>query len=771
MSTLLAKLQQAVSTLSGTTVRARAIAPYVDLGAGPYRYALARWSARRDPIADVALLWSPAAYWSAGEGLRAHLEAQAARASAVPNDLLILLAPADLARARASRLRSWERHARRELEDLATRWAEDHGVRRARPDHGFRVRFADAAAAPLPLQLEPGEFATGVWANQDFGARAGASPLVELFQRERGGFRSALTLFSDRAAVHIGDHALDDVRLPALGGPAVYRLLVDGDGTFVQVLDPERADALRIEEGRHEDLKTVRLVDQRRRLCLAEFLLVAKREAAKEFGVAESARGRAPDLPGFEPGPAGATFIPEGGVSALGLHTVVPETRASGALELVERAVLLRGARIGGGVLGFTLDIDREGRVGPRVADPVARIEWRDRQVRLVDGAGDLSIDGVPHRAGSSPVLGGRRHVLHWRGGGCELDGRTPGLDAELPDVRWPFVLRISTPRRRHALAQEGPTRIGRDRSCCAIALPDRPTNENLLVGPGARTDGVRTDTLAVPGRAAEVELRGSQWIVRNISERCWPWIVRAGLAVRVEAGGEAELRRGDELVIGNQVFRLLEEGVEDVADALDLGEEEPQTIIDDPEPPPKSNRREIGPGTRGRRARPGGASGELVEEHLTGSWQIRHLPLADSVMTQARVGESSTGASAVGATPGMGTDGCGLGGAVPTADTRGVDPLVDTKSTVEWLPSLSLDKDDPLPLVATQSTGAKTETAPPESPTAPAPNVRLGGTARTVPRGLRWDPPQPRWAARRSAPLPGFAPPPAGRSGPISQG
>lgn len=701
-----------------------------EAGTPVYRFALAKWRCPTDPLLDPTVLWSPRPYWAAREGLSGHLEQRRDTAAHVPNDLCVILPRECLARARASRLKSWERAAERLLTEAASRWVHEHGARLRVPNRPMRVRIFAETDLAVAAALEPHEFATGVWPNLDFGPQAGERPLVEVFVRGPAGFRAAGTIESGRGAFHLGNHPLDDVCHAELGGPAIVRIELDDDGAWVPVVDPAQVGRVRLDKGRIDGQETLRVVDAALGTTRLELMLVPRIEAGVEIDAETTARG---PLPAMAPA-AGATVFPEGGMSALGLPPKERATRGKG-WDLVEVAVLVRGVRLGGGVRGYTMDIDRSGRVAPRVADPVARLFWESPTLRLQGLAPDLSFDGLPLRAGHRPVLDHRAHGLLWRDGGCRLDGRAPGLAADLPGTgRWPFVVRISAPRRRHCIADGAPTRVGRDRAACSVELPDRPTQDNLLLGPGQRAvEGVRTDAIAVPGRAAEIIVDGRSLTLRNLSERCWPFVLRAGLALRVEQDQPAELRDGDELVIGNQVFALVEAGKEPPPDELRAEDPEPATVVEAP-PPPRGHRNEGAPGGKGRRPTAGGRSGQLVELSRSAGHRLRALPLADSPRTRL---DAEDAPPAV-ASAAHGVEGArGIVDSESPRDRTSVPPHDPAGLRTADLPSISLDA-EPI------------------------------GARAPSPRGLRLDDRAPPTWLRRGR-IPTFGPAPS--RGPISRG
>ncbi len=595
---------------------------FVDpLPSGSYNHQFLRSRAEGDFVRHPDYLWSPTPYWTASGGLNGHLRELADRLGGVVySDVLLVLHPEDHARTDASMLRSWRKAAQDELADCFERLVRSQGWTKATPGRPLQLRVLRDGDPSLgsTLGLKPGEFATAMLPNLYLGPVATSVPLVEVFVAdERGRFSPLGTVYSDQLAFSVGAHPLDNGRLDRLGDSAVYTVhRLPGEPGLHHRVNGERADRLAIETGTAHGGDTIRVVDKGRDKVLLEVMLVAAKELDAELPDGDETGPRPLiGLPGFLPGgkPQG-TILPEGlDLGALGAFSIIPDALPQAVHTLSERGFLLQKVHFGGEMRGYTVDVDRRGEVGPSVADAVARIEVAGDRLTAIAVARDLSIDGVPLRPGSRMPLRSPEHELLWRDGELKLQSlRRPH------DARWPYLARLSTPRRSTPLPAGEQWTVGRDAESCDVPLPDRPLSTNILwkdgrtSGPveveGGRVDRAtfRTDAICVASRAAAIDLSEPTARLHNTSQRCWLHVLRGEEAIRVSRGGTIALEPGDELLIGNHAFALLAPGQVEAKKAA------PAQLA------PSSERLEQGPGARGRRPKVGGRAGHLVRSERT---------------------------------------------------------------------------------------------------------------------------------------------------------
>lgn len=746
------------------------------LPSGSYNHQILRSRAEGDFVRYPDYLWSPTPYWTARGGLNGHLRELADRLDGlVYSDVLIILHPEDHARTEASLLSSWEASARAELAECFDRLVSSQGYTKAFPDRPLQlqvVRDGDPRLGAL-VGLEPGEFATAMLPNLYLGPVETSAPLVEVFVAdERGRFESVGTLYSDQLAFNVGAHALDNGRVDRLGDSALYTLhRFPGQVGLHHKVNGERADRVVLETGKAHGGETVRLVDRSRDKVLLEVMIVAARELDAEVPDGREVGGPRPlvGLPGFLPAAdAPATILPEGvDLGTFGAFSVIPEALPHRIHTLSERAFLLQRIHFREEMVGYHVELDRRGEVGPGVPDPIARIEVVEDRVAVVSLSRDLAVDGAPLQPDQKMALRGNEHRITWR------DGETTFRPMRrVGDRRWPYVGRLDSPRRSTPLPEGDVWTIGRDSQRCDVPLPDRDLRTNIRWRDG-RTEGpvqvqggrvergrFRTDAICVASRAASIDLTGVPSL-ENLSERCPVHIVRGPEVIRLKNGSCVPLRAGDELLIGNQAFRLVAPGGLDV-----------DTLVEQIAPPKP-------PGGRGRRPTVGGRPGALVDRARTlravldldpsaeGRPPVRAPRPPEPVVALVEIEDPGSPILPTHALPSLSLD--------PTMDgwMNEDDPL----GALDGAPTIVEDNPDWTALLVAASQHASVEEAPVLSPVGPtreyppeeAKAVQLVRERTPVPRGLRLERQvspdvRPR-RLRGSRALPGFGPlPPRAR-------
>ncbi len=598
---------------------------------GSYNYQFLRSRAEGDFVRHPDLLWSPNPYWRARAGLNAHVRDLADQlGGSVYSDALIVLNPRDFARTEASMLESWARAARDELADCFERLVDSQGFVKAVPGRAFHLEVVPDGGDRVGtrLGLRPGEFATALLPNLHLEAGEDAVPLVEVFvSTGKGRFASAGTFWSDQLAFTVGAHALDNHTIPELDDSALYTLhrFQDQPGLHHR-LNGERTDRLAIRTGEAHGGETVQVVDMGREKTLLEVMLVAARAPEAELPRPGEKAGRLGegarlDLP-FGPLPGGAeagTILPEDvDLGSFGAFSIIPDSLPERIHTLSERGFLFQRVHFGAVMSGYTMDLERGGQLLPEAISPVARFEVRGERVSLTAVGRDLSVDGKPVRQAEQVPLRGASHEISWRGGSAEF------TSLRRKDKRWPYLARLSAPRRGTPLAEGETYLLGRDGAACDVPLPDRASTRNILWRDGGKAETVetrsgrvarsrfRTDAILVASKAARIDLTDAGARLHNPSTSCPVHVLRpGGEVVHVKTEGSVDLEPGDELLVGNHVFALLAPG-----------QSEAQKPKKPPAPPVDltslPERLESGPGSRGRRPRVGGAAGKLVEPSRT---------------------------------------------------------------------------------------------------------------------------------------------------------
>ena len=550
--------------------------------------------AEGDFVRNPEFLWSPGPYWAARAGLDAHIRRLADElAGAVYSDALLVLHPEDYARTRGSLLKSWDAAVENELAECWARLVDAQGWSLAMPGRRFHLRVLPDGDARLGgrLALDPGQYATALLPNLHLGPGDEAVALAEVFAADdRGRFQSLGTLWSDQLAFTVGGHALDNGRLPALGESALYTVhRIPGEPGLHHRVGLGRDDRVVLDTGHALGGETIRVMDASRDKLLVELMLVAAGHLAAEVadgGMAPTRRADAPRvaLPVFTPvGPSivGGTILPEDlDLGEIGAFSIVPEALPEKVFTLIERGFLLQRLHFKGVMRGYTVEVDRDGRIAPKVAAPVLALEVVEDRVAVRALERDLAVDGQPLGRGERRGLDGLTHELSWRGGSVTWSSMRRSLDR-----KWPYLGSLTSPRRTTPLPEGDTYTLGRDSRRCDVPLPDRPIADNIVWRDGKASGAVqvhggevdrrsfRTDAICVAARAAAIDLRGSTPSVTNLSPSCPIHVVRVdGEAVRLRKDASSVLQPGDALCIGNQLFSLIAPGRVEEPVAAPLG-------------------------------------------------------------------------------------------------------------------------------------------------------------------------------------------------------
>lgn len=542
-----------------------------------------RHEAEGDFVRNPEFLWSPGPYWAARAGLDAHFRRLADQlGGSVYSDALLVLHPGDYSRTRGSLLKSWDAAVEAELSDCWARLVEAQGWSLAMPGRRFHLRVLPDGDPRLggTLGLDPGQFATALMPSLHFGADDAAVPLAEVFAADsRGRFQSLGTLWSDQLAFTIGAHALDNGRIEDLGDSAIYSVhRIPGELGLHHRVGAGREDRIVLRSGHALGGETIKVVDATRDKLLVEVMLVAAKHLAAEVRDGSMPTSRRADgprvaLPAFMPvalSAVGGTILPDDLVlGEIGAFSIVPESLPDRLYRLVERSFLLQRVQFRSAMRGYTIEIDRDGRIAPKVAAPVAVFQVLEDRVSVRALERDLAVDGRPLASGEERALDDLSHELSWRGGSVTWSSMRRSRDR-----KWPYLGSITAPHRSTPLAEGDRYTIGRDSRSCDVPLPDRPVAENILWRDGETSGEVqvhggsvdrrsfRTDAICVATRAAAIDLGSDAPTLTNLSPSCPIHVLRAdGEAVRLRKDASTALQPSDELCIGNQLFSLMAPG------------------------------------------------------------------------------------------------------------------------------------------------------------------------------------------------------------------
>ena len=535
---------------------------------GYYNFRLMHFRADGDLVRYPDYIWSSAGYWAARGGLSVHLEEVADRHEGVLySDILVLLNQEDRLRCQDQLVTPWEDQLQELVQDQLERLMDDRGWRLAVAQRPIRVQVVgdgEAAMGGRPVGLEEGEFATALLPNLYHGPVQTSRPVAEVFVRiprdagGRGGFKSVGTFYDDQLAFTIGRHWLDNGRLDELPASALYTLhRFPGRDAVNHRLNADLADAYQLLRTTSNQGESVVVQARDGDRAVMEVMLVLTEPAMEQPSLADGAVGQC------------GTLIPEDLAPMEGM-TMMPEPDPDPAVILSRRGVLLQRPHFRGVMRGYRLDIGPDGSVVPLMPDPASRFRVEEDRVYLEPLRRDITLDGVPLQIGRRHRLTGPKHVIAF--GNVTLTYRS--MD-RAKDPRWPYLGEVSIPAEPVELPMGAAYRVGRDRRKCEVSLPDRAVNENILWDPAVNRTGVirtksgevpvesfTTDSIMVAGLHAEIDLRTDEAKVRALSRVCPVYLrSRDGAVVRLIAkeGATAQpLRLGDDLLVGNTVFRII---------------------------------------------------------------------------------------------------------------------------------------------------------------------------------------------------------------------
>ena len=527
---------------------------------GYYNFRLMRFAADGDLVRYPDHIWTTDTRWGSPGGLREHLVEVARRLrGALYSDLLVILSAEDRRNELEHGAATWEAGLQELVSRQIGRLCEQKGWRLAVEGRAPRLRVigdGEPAMGGRPLGLGPGEFATALMPNLYHGPDGDPAPFATIYIRVprtaggAGGFRQAGVFHDDQLAFTIGSHWLDNGRNEGLPGSALYTLhRPPGHSEVLHRLNPDLADSYRIRQTEGPQGDTVTVEDAASGAPVLEVMLL--RAGALRPSQVEAGDGEPPaDLPAGD----GMTMIPE----------PEPDPR----VVLSRRGLLLQRVHFPRVMGGYEIDVGADASVAPRLPDPAARVRVEGERVSLLPLVDGLSLDGAGLPVDQELALQGEQALDLPRG---RLQIRT----ARDGDGRWPYLAEISVPAEPHELELGSAFRVGRDRRKCEIALPDRAIHENIqwlaTVDPGGTiptrggevaVSSFTTDSIMVAGQHAEIDLRGSEPKVRALSRACPVFIRRrSGALLRLIAkeGATAQpLRQGDDLLVGNTLFRVI---------------------------------------------------------------------------------------------------------------------------------------------------------------------------------------------------------------------
>ncbi len=536
-----------------------------------------------DFISSPDLLWTTRSPNRRRCGLRAHLLAERGDGIAGFTDLLFVLNKDDHARAFDRVNEPWEDEASRVLGERLRAFCQKERLRLPFSDRAARFRFVVDGGAEMggaSLGLIDGEYVTALLPNLYTEPLTRSRPVISVYLNLPGvwqGYRDVGTLYSDQLLFTLGNHWLDNHSHPALKEPALYRLQQYQDGSFVHVINPDLQAKYEVTCDEQPGRPAVLTLSQRGGAVVAYMVL-----AVLETNVADATTQAKPALSGLHQAPRPTQATPQRaatnpGVKApaapdlstmAGHHTIVPEVvNNERLLSLRERGALLQRVHFNRFMEGYDVYVGPTGQLGTSMAEVAATFQVRRNQVALVVEDDGVLVDGeVPPLGQALPMTGS----AHLKVGDQELVYR------DLSRVRaegWPYLGEILRPASSTHLLFGGNYRIGRDRRC-RVNLPDEPVNDNIQWLSNASGSSVRsrsgdipkdrfyTDSIMVASEHAELDLTHVPKL-KCLARHCYAFVRRGKRITTLfpTKGGtgprEAELRPGDEVLVGNCLFEV----------------------------------------------------------------------------------------------------------------------------------------------------------------------------------------------------------------------
>ncbi len=547
-----------------------------------YNESLRGHAAEGDLVADPALLWDTGSLLGRRGGLRAHLGG--ARASDVlgVSDVLIVVNRDDWRRSFREVRVPWIERAAQTLRDRFETFCRQEDLHLAFPQRPLGFRIVEDGGAEMRgerIGLSSGEYVTGLLPNLYGGPVAASRRSIAVHLNVPGGwegYQEVGALFSDQVLFTLGSHWLDNFRNPALEVPALYRLHQYGDGSFIHVINPEVKGRYRIAEVGGAGPQVLRLERDDGHVLAWMVLQIVEEEGPPDALPPRRWTSTLQELGGADDSmPPGAPLF---NAAITAGRTVVPEAVDDRLVVIRETGALLQKVHFARFMEGYDVYLDPAGRVVTTADRPAATIHVRGRQISFEAHQGGVGVDGVELSVGAPVFLEGDARitvgdaVVEWR----DLGGvKVPG---------WPYLAELRRTGSTSHLVQGRSHRIGREPRS-AIRLPDEPHNDNIVWRPELRAGGtIRSrngeipksrfyiDSIMVASEHAEIDLSAAPTL-RSLARDCFTYVRRGDVILplhpRRKAAGplEQDLRGGDEILVGNCVFRV-GFGADDVAPA-----------------------------------------------------------------------------------------------------------------------------------------------------------------------------------------------------------
>jgi hypothetical protein len=545
-----------------------------------YNYRHRKHTASEDIATSPDALWLATGADGRHGGLQAHFTESITSSVLTFTDVLVVISRADAA-AGLQRGHRWKSETQEYLEEHIHRDFIERGVRPRFSGREVLVRIIEDGSDVMEADdygLGLGEFVTILAENVSVELSDSVADVFLSMGAGVNGYTKVCALAQDQISTTIGSCWLDNYSNLKLEQPSLLRLLRLNNGDLVLVLNPDLQDqyALNIRMEQGVRVTSVLYADGK---TLCSVVLVSPQISH-------------PSL----------VLLPE----MANKETLVAKDLGQRVLVLQECGLLLQKVHFNDFMDGYDVYIGRGGQLGCSLEDPAATVQVRDDGVSLLSHSDTVLVMG-------DVLPTGRRILLSGDVGINVGDKCVDYIDLRLrTGGKWPYLGEIRRAPVSCTLPYGDTYRIGRGPRC-DVLLPDKPTNQNILWLAGVGDESVirskrgdieksrfYTDSIMVATEHALLNLEGESPRFQNTAKACSSFIRRAGAWMDLGATSSmatpdkegVQLENGDELLVGNSIFRVvLSIDVEPIEELKQEPSEELAPVVPPPLPePPKED-------------------------------------------------------------------------------------------------------------------------------------------------------------------------------------
>ena len=511
-----------------------------------YNYRHRKHTASEDIATNPDALWSAVSQTGQSEGLQAHFTESIKSSVLAFTDVLIVISRADAA-AGLQQGHRWKTELQEYLEEHIHRDFIERGVRPRFSGREVFVRIIEDGSDFMETddyQLGLGQFVTILAENISVEPSRSVADVFLNIPNGSKGYVKVCALAENQISTTIGSCWLDNHSDFRLKEPSLLRLLRLNDGELVLVLNADLQDRYALNISVEQGVRIARVLCADGAVVCSVILV-----------------------------PPAITHAPAALLSEVAQKpTLVAKDLGQKVLVLQECGLLLQKVHFKDFMDGYDVYIGRGGQLGCYLEDPAATVQVREDGVSLLSHSDNVRVMGEVLSDGQRILLGGdiainvgEKSVEY-----IDLRLRTGG--------QWPYLGEIRRAPVSCMLPYGDSYRVGRGPRC-DVMLPDKPTNENILWLAGVGDESVirskrgdieksrfYTDSIMVATEHALLDLTGEIPHFKNTAKACRSFIRREGAwmdlaptaSVTSAEKTDVQLKNGDELFIGNSLFRVV---------------------------------------------------------------------------------------------------------------------------------------------------------------------------------------------------------------------